>query len=243
MAMLNEFTALIKSTGLMRNARYSIEMPSPNTIQYGTRWANVDIKNIMLLCDQIQVPGLNYTTTANLTYGETREVPYTRMYDNINMSLYVDNNMMTKNYFDDWLFSIQNPVTRTFSYYRDYITEATINVEDLNDMTSYSVTLHECYPKSVTAIQLDYASKEVMKLNITLAYKYWTRNTYNVMDKEDKQFFNMPMPELSNTFTGVTTTSRGVLTSVLPSSQVQRNERSLGNLASSSGSGRDNNTF
>lgn len=202
MAKLQEFTSIIKKNGLMRTARYTVEMGRPE-IMSRFNYSSVDAETIAILCDQVQVPGLNYSTTANLSYGETREIPYTRLYDNITMSFYVDNDMLTKKYFDDWLFSIQNPVTRTFNYYNQYTTDIIIKVEDLNNESPYAVKLFECYPKNISAISLDYSTRDVMKLSLTMAYKYWTsefysRNTYPV------EYFNVVQPEFQSISTGIT---------------------------------------
>lgn len=202
MAKLQEFTSIIKKNGLMRTARYTVEMGRPE-IMSRFNYSSIDAETIAILCDQVQVPGLNYSTTANLSYGETREIPYTRLYDNITMSFYVDNDMLTKKYFDDWLFSIQNPVTRTFNYYNQYTTDIIIKVEDLNNESPYAVKLFECYPKNISAISLDYSTRDVMKLSLTMAYKYWTsefysRNTYPV------EYFNVVQPEFQSISTGIT---------------------------------------
>ena len=31
----------------------------------------------------------------------------------------------------------------------------------------------EAYPKSVGAVQMDYSSKEIMKIDVTMMFKYW----------------------------------------------------------------------
>ena len=56
----------------------------------------------------------------------------------------------------------------------------TINVEDLNDESRYSVTAFEVYPKTVSPIQMDYASKDVMKIQVSMQYKYWTSQANRV---------------------------------------------------------------
>lgn len=189
MARLNDFISSVKKVGLIRTARYSVVITPPDNLVGGIIIDNFSMKQICIQCDTIQVPGLNYQTASNLTYGESREVPYTRLYDNINMTFYVDNNMNTKKFFDAWLFSIQDPVTRTFSYYEKYISDIDIYVEDINNNSTYAVKLHECYPKSVNSIQLDYASKDVMKLSINLAYKYWTPINNRIPD-DVSQYYN-----------------------------------------------------
>ena len=163
MAKLNEFVSEIKSSGLMRTARYSVIIPSfenDNTL-------------VSMYCDTVNLPGLTYATNPVSTYGETREAPYQRMFDTLNMSFYVDNDMRVKTFFDNWLFMIQNPVDKTFYYYNDYVKQIQVNVEDLQSKTKYSVLLHECYPKTLNTVQMDYSSKDLMKINITFAYKKW----------------------------------------------------------------------
>lgn len=162
MAKLNDFIAQVKSSGLMRTARYSVIIPD-----------TVKGQLLNLYCDQVQLPGINYSTSANMSYGETREIPYGRMFDPVTMSFYVDNNMDIKRFFDSWLYSIQNPTDRTFNYYNDYVKTIQIIVEDLENKEKYSVELVECYPKTVNSISLDYASKDIMKLSVTMTYKHW----------------------------------------------------------------------
>lgn len=202
MAKLQDFTSIIKKNGLMRTARYTVEMGRPE-IMSKFNYSPIDTETIAILCDQVQVPGLNYSTTANLSYGETREIPYTRLYDHITMSFYVDNDMLTKKYFDDWLLSIQNPVTRTFNYYNQYTTDIIIRVEDLNNESPYAVKLFECYPKNISAITLDYSTRDVMKLSLTMAYKYWT-SEFDIRKSYPVDFFNVTQPEFQSISTGIT---------------------------------------
>jgi hypothetical protein len=94
--------------------------------------------------------------------------------------------MSVKLLFDNWMGAIQDPVTRTFNYYQDYITDMVIDVYDISDKSRYQVTLYQCYPKSLNPIQMDYANKDVMKMVVAMNYKYWrstsTTNTSGVDD-------------------------------------------------------------
>ena len=192
MAKLQEFISSVKATGLMRTARYTLLVPDGNIGQL-----------LGMYCDQVTLPGLNYNTVANTIFGESREVPYGRLFDPITLSFYVDNDMKIKKYFDSWQQSIQNPQTRTFNYYSSYIKDIQLNVEDLENKERYSIMMHECYPKTINAIQLDYASKEVMKLSVTLQYKYW--EPMQIAGNDNVNFLNTDLlSESQSIFTGVT---------------------------------------
>lgn len=174
--MIKDFISEIKKGALARSNRYAIMFTPPTNAQkayIGGVEPNT-LKKAILFCDQIQLPGLNLSTVQNRTFGEFRETPYEKLFDNITMSFYVDNDMKVKSLFDNWMGAIQDPVTRTFRYYDQYTTDMTIEVQDINDKSRYQVKLFECYPKTIGAIQMDYAAKEVMKLSVTMQYKYWT---------------------------------------------------------------------
>ena len=209
MSLLSDFITEVKVSGLMRTARYSVLMP----FIISTTEENKDPRLVSMFCDQVQIPGLNYNTNPILTYGETREAPYQRMFDNITLSFYVDNEMKVKKYFDDWQFSIQNPVTRTFNYYSDYIKPIQIGVEDIESKTKYMVELRECYPKTVSSIQMDAASKDLMKLSVTIAYRYWvpiggyTYDEINLLNQTSDGLFS----EIKGVFNGIANSPVGGL--------------------------------
>jgi hypothetical protein len=166
--MIKDFVAQVKSNGLARSNRYAVLFSPPSGI-------NPDaLRTVLLFCDQVQLPGINYSTVQNRSFGEFREVPYEKLYDPCNLSFYVDTDMKVKSLFDSWMNSIQDPQTRTFNYYNSYTSNMTIEVQDLNDKTRYQMTLYECYPKNIGSIQLDYNSKDVMKIQVQMQYKYWT---------------------------------------------------------------------
>jgi hypothetical protein len=166
---ISDFVTQIGKAGLARSNRYSIEMALP-----ATTYTDNDYRKMLLLCESIQLPGLNLNTTQIRTFGEIREMPYEFNYDPVQFSFYVDGDMVIKGIFDQWIQSIQRGATRNFNYYKDYISDQVkIYVEDLNDETKYIVTLYEAYPKNLSAVQMGYDQKDVMKLNVTLMYKHW----------------------------------------------------------------------
>lgn len=171
MSKLDEFIAQVKTVGLARTNRYTVII-SP----YKVMKTQVDLSTMSMMCDAVQLPGINLATTQNRSFGEFREVPYEKLYGDIQLSFFVDNDLAVKRFFDDWMGVIQNDASRTFEYYENYITDMDIIVEDLQDETRYSIKAYECYPKTISPIQMDYSGKDVMKLQVTMQYKYWRRS-------------------------------------------------------------------
>jgi hypothetical protein len=164
----SKFIAEIKSQGLARNNRFAVLFTPPTNVN------PANLQKTLLFCDSATLPGVNFSTVQNRTFGESREIPYEKLFDTCQMTFHVDKDMMVKSLFDQWIQSIQNPVTRNFSYYKDYVTNMTIEVQDLAENTRYEMALYEVYPKTVSAINLSHESKDTMKLSVTFQYKYWT---------------------------------------------------------------------
>jgi hypothetical protein len=170
MATIDKFISVVKGDGLARTNRFVV-MFTPTFVPLGG--GDWPLENILMFCDQVQIPGTNFNTTANRVFGESRETPYERLYEPISMSFYVDRGMFVKELFDTWMEAIQDPETRLFNFYDNYTVDISIYVEDTLNKKRYFVGLKEAYPKSIDPIQLDTSSKDIMKMNVHFAYKYY----------------------------------------------------------------------
>ncbi len=170
MSKLNEFIGNVK-LGLAKTTHFEVVIARPPALLGEP--INSNIRKIFMFCDQAQLPGVSYSTNQVRSYGEFKEVPYEKLYEQINLNFYVDSDFMVKDFFDSWMNAIQNPTTRDFNYATTYMSPTIdIIVQDAQDIARYSCTLYNAYPKAISAVQLDYASKDVMKLQVTIAYQY-----------------------------------------------------------------------
>lgn len=170
--MLNEFISKVKSTGLAKTNRYRVTIATPALM---TKFMNSG-RLITLFCESTSLPGQVVATTEQRIMGETREFPYSKFYDNITLSFYIDNNFEVKGFFDNWLNSVSNTQNKITSYYKDYIAP-TVLIEVLpmdSEVSTYSITLHEAYPKGISPIQLSADSRDIAKIGVSLNYKYYT---------------------------------------------------------------------
>jgi len=140
---LKNFVALVKTEGLMRTSRYNVSLRIPKSMSYSP-----NMRKILLFCSDITIPGVTIATNQIRIHGEVREAPNEKMFDNASMSFYVDNNMEVKKFFDQWIESIQNPFTRNFNYYDDYISEIKIEVEDTKDRKLWKSVIRKMLGRS-----------------------------------------------------------------------------------------------
>jgi hypothetical protein len=200
---ISDFVTQIGRNGLARSNRYSVEMVLP-----ATTYGDNEYRKMLLLCESVQLPGLNLNTAQIRTFGEIREMPYELNYDPVTFSFYVDGEMVVKGIFDQWINSVQRGNTRNFNYYENYVADTMkIKVEDLNDDVKYIVTLYEVYPKTVTPVQMGYDQKDIMKLSVTMNYKYWRSEVISRQEPASRTNASLPIdifaerPEVDTTVT------------------------------------------
>ena len=195
MTKLNEFIAQVK-TGLAKTTHFSVELTLPDNLIRISDYSS-HLNKIVLFCDQAQLPGLAFSTGQVRSFGEIREIPYEKLFEPVTLNFYVDADMVVKKLFDDWMGLIQDPDTRLFSYPSIYLTDKIdIIVQDIQDNESYRCSLHKCFPKSLTAIQLDYASKDVMKFGVTLSYQYATSQRISRIDRIGESSIGVMTPQM-----------------------------------------------
>lgn len=170
---LNNFLSLIKNESLADSNQYSAVFFLPPALR-DIHTEITDKKNLMrmsLLCDSVSIPGLSLITNDVAVYGEARQMPTQRLFSDMTMSFYIDHGMNVKRILDSWMDIIINPRTRSAYYYDEYIASIELYVHDRNFNVTYKVALFECYPKAIQPIDLSYASKDVMKMQVTFQYK------------------------------------------------------------------------
>lgn len=171
MTKLNDFISNVRG-GMAKNTHFEVRLTLPPALTNDDN-VKANLAKIILFCDQAQLPGISYGTAQVRSYGEFREVPYEKLYEAVNLNFYVDVDMHVRALFDKWINLVQDPTSRDFNYANIYTTDSIdIIVYDTIEQMRYLCTLHKAYPKSVSAIQLDYASKEVMKLQVAFTYQY-----------------------------------------------------------------------
>lgn len=210
---LNDFIARVRKDGLLATTHFYVVLPLIG---------NYSGDRIIMMCDGVNLPGWNHSTTNIQIFGENREMPYMPTYPQLDLSFLMDRNFEVRDYFQQWSNKVIDRKTRSVGYYTDYAMDMDIYVTDKQGKIVYAMKVYEAYPKNIADISLDSSSSDIMRLKVTLAMKFWEPLTVdskgNVVQKEG----------ISNLKLALNNVSRGGLTLVQPGLKLETLGANLG---------------
>lgn len=171
MADLDSFLAHINTVGLPVSSRYFVEfMPSAANLGDSGRH-----RTVSMLCDQVVIPGVNIMAADIRVYGELTESPYGVTYQPASLSVILDNDSSAKEFFDEWSNDVFDRTTRTLGYYNDFVRDVVVTLTDKEDNPISKIRMIEAYPRTISDMQLDYSSSNIIRLTVSLTFKYWVK--------------------------------------------------------------------
>ena len=162
-ASLNQFISKVKNEGLLTGTHYYVVFGD----QFG--------REVSMMCDSVNLPGMTNSTTDIRLFGENREVPYMPIYPSLDLSFISDREMKVKQYFEQWSNAVVDKTSRAVGYYSDYVKQLDIIITDKEGAAVYCARVFEAYPKSIQDIRFGFDNKDIVRINVTLAFKYWTQ--------------------------------------------------------------------
>ena len=185
---INEFLSHISKTGAAKQSLYQCRINPPNKMVPPTgSGGEVDARHLAFRIDNVDIPGRTISTVNyNSDIGAYRKIPYNAMYVDITTSIICSDDFRERMWFEAW----QNMAIGNHSdgnsllhpadghqwgagYYNDYIGSLVIETFDETGKPGYLVSLEECYPMMMNAMQASWASSDVHKIQITWAYRYF----------------------------------------------------------------------
>lgn len=160
--------------------------PSSRTgaIQQQSNLLNRD-GTISIMCHTTMFPGRDLQLIGAAAGGGSypAAVPFGVQYNPVTFAFYTDAHYSTREYFDIWQNAVFNVKSRTINYYNEYTSDVRIHALDREGNTTYSVTLKEAYPNSISECNLSYtAADTVQEITVSLSYRYWHSDTVQSID-------------------------------------------------------------
>ena len=174
---IDEFMARVDNLGgPAKSNKFSVEVTKPPSML-----SSVSADTINFLAMNVSLPGKSLATTS-YRYGGKYDltVPYETTMEPVTIKIMNTGNHTPRIFWNDWFNHIQNMNTYNMEYYEKFIGTVVISHyrdDDENidpSKAAYQVTLHEAYPKTMSAIEVGWEAGEFQDFDIDIQYSWWT---------------------------------------------------------------------
>jgi len=147
--------------------------------------------DLHLMCEAAELPGRGFDVVQTRYYGPGMVFPNNTMYNTANFQFICRNKSEERYFFDEWMNFINPTTTFNFAYPQDYWARIQIYqlseiglgspgskmdvTSKLRQQSTYRWTLNYAWPTLVNPQQVTWADQDVLRLQVTFAYKYWDR--------------------------------------------------------------------
>ena len=139
-------------------------------------------RGLRAFCFGAELPSRNLDTAPMQVYGPKREIVYGHSYSQeITLSFYADKFLRQRSFFELWQNSAMDLATNNVHFYDEYTGAIRIYAlgafsgDAFRDRIAYGVHLYECYPKTISAVPLNYGTQnEIMQISISFYYRNWS---------------------------------------------------------------------
>ena len=177
-------SAIASSIELAKACRFVAVIHASGSAE-GSKITNLIPRDLLYFCESVEFPGRGFDVTQIRYWGAGQVFPNNTLYETANMSFLCRQDSTERAFFDNWM-DIINPTTNfTFEYPENYY--ATISIFQLADigaegaptpMGLYGWTLYKAWPTLVAPQQVTWADTDILRLQVTMTYKYWDRPDY-----------------------------------------------------------------
>ena len=162
--------------GPVKKNRFSVEVHPPITMR-----SSIRADSINFLAKAVSFPAKTLAGTEFRYAGKySIKVPYETTYEAVAITLMNTGNYAPRRFWGDWFNHIQNMHGHNMEYYEKFI--GTVVISHYRDdeenidpsRAAYQVTLHEAYPKGMSAIEVGWEAGEFQDFDIDIQYSWWT---------------------------------------------------------------------
>ena len=162
--------------GPAKRHKFSVQVKQPDTLV-----SSVTADSIEFLAKSVSFPAKALATT-DYRYGGkfSLTVPYEVTYEPVSIGFMNTADQSPRIFWNDWFNHIQDMSNYNMAYYTNYVGTVTLNqyLDETDSIdpsnASYQVTLHEAYPKGMSAIEVGWENADLQDFEIDMQYSWWT---------------------------------------------------------------------
>ena len=174
---IDNFMARVDNLGgpAKRN-KFSVEVHPPKSMQKRQLADSVEF-----LAMNVSLPAKTLAMTEYRYGGKfSLSVPYEVTLEPVTIKVMNTNDQSPRIFWNQWFNHIQNFDTYNMQYYKNFIGTVAIHMylddeESINpSKSSHHVTLHEAFPKGMSAIEVGWENSEFQDFDVDIQYSWWT---------------------------------------------------------------------
>ena len=162
--------------GPAKRNKFSVEVTPPTSMR-----TSVTADSINFLAKAVAFPAKTLAMTEYRYGGKfSLSVPYEITLEPVTIKVMNTGNHTPRIFWNDWFNHIHNFTTYNMEYYEKFVGTVTIShyrddEESINPTrAAYQVTLHEAWPKGISAIEVGWENAELQDFEIDMQYSWWT---------------------------------------------------------------------
>jgi hypothetical protein len=174
---VQELNSSLEKTGVAKASHFEVQCSAPSNL--------VDLeRDMMYRADTAEIPGRSLATFEHKfgNQGPITKLPYGQVFTDMTVSFLLSEDLREKQYFEIWQEFMYN--TGAFEtgvgiskfkpkYYDNYTGSIIIRQYGSNGELRTICTLMDAYPLIISPITMNWANEELLKLNVTFAYRYY----------------------------------------------------------------------
>jgi hypothetical protein len=131
-------------------------------------------EQLTLQCESVPLPGVTLTDAEHSMGAATmKKIPTQKTFANeITLSFRLSPSMVERNVFENWQNQIFDPNLNIFNFYKNYIDDMSIQLQDDDDNIIYECVFEGVYPNEVSPIDLT-PKGEYLKQTVKFSYYRW----------------------------------------------------------------------
>lgn len=171
--------------GLASASQYMVVINPPAGPIFGASTGGIlqtTRQQLSFLCEQAEMPGKSLVVNDARYYGPNFKYPTQTEYTDISMTFLVRDEMYEKQFFDNWMMTINPTHTYDFRYKKDYCADinviqySMIREAENKSHPTYMVTLRKAFPIAIAPMSLAWGEEGFHRLQVTFAYTEFTRS-------------------------------------------------------------------
>lgn len=180
MANIDQFRAQLVGGGA-RPSQFQVMLTFPTWVQ--SEYPGVAV-NSSFLIKTASLPASNIQPIDVPFRGRVAKIAGERTFENWNVIIMNDNNFLIRNALEFWSKGILNHATTNGRIEpRSYIADLTVDQLDRNDEVLKQYKFYNCYPQTVSEIQLDYGNiAQIEEFQVQFSVDYWQAAPYEITE-------------------------------------------------------------